>query len=58
MPKGKYISIITLNVNGVNAPKDTDQLNGFKDKTHIYAACKRHSLQTQIPIETESTRKE
>ena len=33
-----YISIIALNVNGLNAqPKDIDWLNGYKNKTHIYA---------------------
>jgi len=33
-----YISIITLNVNGLLLqPKDTDWLNGYKNKTHIYA---------------------
>ena len=36
-----YISIITLNVNGLNAPKDTDWLNGSKNKIHIYAVFKR-----------------
>ena len=30
-----FISTITLNVNGLNAP--TDWLNGYKNKTHIYA---------------------
>ena len=39
---GTYISIITLNVNGLNAPtKDIDWLNGYKNKTHIYAIYKR-----------------
>ena len=39
---GTYISIITLNVNGLNAPrKDTDRLNGYKNKTHIYGVYKR-----------------
>ena len=23
-------------------PKDTDWLNGYKNKTHIYAVCKTH----------------
>ena len=33
-----YISIITLNLNGLNAPtKDTDWLSGYKNKTHMYA---------------------
>ena len=37
-----YISIITLNVNGLNAPtKDIDWLNGYKNKTHIFAILKR-----------------
>ena len=39
---GTYILIITLNVNGLNAPtKNTDWLNGYKNKTKIYAANKR-----------------
>ena len=39
---GTYISIITLNVNGLNAPtKDIDWLNGYKNKTHIYTVYKR-----------------
>ena len=39
---GTYISIITLNVNGLNAPtKDIDWLNGYKNKTCIYVLYKR-----------------
>ena len=39
---GTYISIFTLNVNGLNAqPKDIDWLNGDKHKTHTYAVYKR-----------------
>ena len=39
---GTYISIITLTVNGLNAPtKRTGSLNGYKNKTHIYAVHKR-----------------
>ena len=38
---GTYISIITLNKNGLNTPdKDIDWLNGYKNKTHIYAVYK------------------
>ena len=34
MATGTYISIITLNVNGLNAPtKDTDWLNDYKKPT-------------------------
>ena len=37
-----YMSIITLNVNGLNDPtKDKDWLNGYKNKTHIYVVYKR-----------------
>ena len=38
---GTHIPIITLNVNGLNAPNKTDRLNGLKNKTHIYAVYKR-----------------
>ena len=35
---GTYILIITLNVTGLNAPtKDIDWLNGYTNKTRIYA---------------------
>ena len=39
---GTYISITTLNVNGLNAPtKGIDWLNEYKNKTHIHAVYKR-----------------
>ena len=39
---GTYISVTTLNGNGLNAPmKNTDSLNGYKNKTRIYAVHKR-----------------
>ena len=39
---GTYISIIALNVNGLNAPtKKRVALNGYKNKTHLYAVYKR-----------------
>ena len=40
-----YASIITLNVNGLNAPiKKHRMVNAFKkNKTHIYAVNKRHT---------------
>ena len=39
---GTYISIITLHVNVLNAPtKDIDWLNGYRNKTPIYAVYKR-----------------
>ena len=42
MATGSYLSIITLNVNGLNdEPKDKDWMNGYKNKTPIYAVYKR-----------------
>ena len=42
MAMGSYLSIITLNVNGLNAPtKDKDWLNGYKNKTPIYAVSEK-----------------
>ena len=39
---GTYISIITLNVmDEMLQSKDTDWLNGYKNKIHIYAVYKR-----------------
>ena len=39
---GTYILITTLNVNGIMLqPNDIDWLNGYKNRTHIYAAYKR-----------------
>ena len=52
MAIGTYISIITLNVNGLNAPtkRPRDWLNGHKVKTHIYAVYKKPTsdLKTHI----------
>ena len=39
-PIGTYVSIITLNVNRLNAPTKR-QTDGYKNKIHIYAAYKR-----------------
>ena len=53
MTIGTYILIITLNVNGFNAPpKDTDWLNGYKNKTHILST--RDPLQIERHIQTKS----
>ena len=51
MALGTYISIITLNVSGLNAPtKRKDRLNGYKNKTHIFAVYKKPTsdLKTHI----------
>ena len=55
MAIGICVSIITLNVNGLNATtKDTDWLNEYKNKTHIYAVYKKPTsdLKTHIEIQT------
>ena len=50
MAIGTYISIITLNVNGLKLqPKDTDWLNGSK-KRPIYMLSTRNPLQTSRHI--------
>ena len=41
MALGTYISIITLNVNGLNAPTKRHRVAGNKNKPHIYAVCKK-----------------
>ena len=42
MVMGSYLSIITLNINGLNAQsRDKDWLNGYKNKTPVYAVYKR-----------------
>ena len=38
---GTYILIITLNINRLNAPNKRHRLNGYKNKTGIYAGYKR-----------------
>ena len=44
-----YLSIITLNVNGLNAPiKDIGWLNGFKKKNHIHANYKTLTSDSKI----------
>ena len=52
MTKGTYSSIIILNVNGLNAPtKDTDWLNGYKNKTHIYAIFKKPMSDLKVHVD-------
>ena len=51
MAIGTYISIITLNVNGLNAPTKRNRLaEWIKNKTHIYAVYKKptSNLETHI----------
>ena len=49
MAIGTYISIITLNVNGLNAPiKRHRWLNPYKNKTHIYAVYKKPTSDSQV----------
>ena len=48
---GTYISIITSNVNGLNAPKDTDWRNRYKNKTHIYIVYKKPTSDQKAHID-------
>ena len=51
MAIGTYISIITLNVNGLNAPTKRHRLaEWLQNKTHIYAVYKKPNsdLRTHI----------
>ena len=50
---GTYISIITLNVNRLNAPtkKTTDWLNGYKNKTHIHSVYKKTTSDIKTHID-------
>ena len=42
MAIGTYISIITLNVNGLSAPTKRHRwLKGYKNKTYLYAVYKK-----------------
>ena len=49
-----YLSIATLNVNGLNAPIERYKVaEWIEKKTHIYAAYKRHTLDLET-LKTES----
>ena len=59
MPIGTYISIIILNVNGLNAPTKRHRLDEQIKKTRpIYKLSTRNPLQTSRYIQTESERME
>jgi len=54
MVTGSYLSIITLNVNGLNAPnQNKDWLDGYKNKT-LYMLSTRDPPQNKGHIQTES----
>ena len=46
---GSHISIITLNVNGLNAPTQTGWLGGYKNKTYTYVV---YMLSPMSPMDT------
>ena len=58
MAIGTYISIVVLNVNGLNAPTKIHRLSGYKNKSHIYILSTRNPLQTSRYIQTASGRME
>ena len=52
MAIGTYISIITLNVNGLLLqPKDKGFLIGYRNKTHLYAVYKRPTSDLGTPTD-------
>ena len=56
MATGSYLSVITLNVNGLNAqPKDKDWLNGYKNNTPIYAVYKRPQYMQETQLKSRDT---
>ena len=44
-----YLSIFTLNVNGLNAPIKRHRISDWIKKTHQYAVCKRLILDPKTP---------
>ena len=51
MTIGTYISITTLNVNGLNAPTKRHRLAEDKNKTQIYAVYKKPTLDLKTHID-------
>ena len=59
MAIGTYISILTLNVNGLNAPTKRHRLAEWIKKIRpIYMLSTRNPLQTKRHVQTESERME
>ena len=54
MAMNKYLLIITLNVNGLNAPITTEQLNEQENMTHIYMLSTRDTPQNKRYTQAES----
>ena len=54
MATGSYLSIITLNVNGLNAPAKRQRLAEWKQKQDPYICClQKTHLKPREPIQTE-----
>ena len=52
MAISKYLSIITLNVNGLNAPIKRQRVaDWIKNKTHLYATFKRLTSELKTHID-------
>ena len=51
MTQNPYLSIIPLNVNGLNAPIKRHRVSEWikKNKTHLFAVCKRPILDLRTP---------
>ena len=50
---GSHISIITLNVNGLNAPTQTGWLGGYKNKTYTYVVYMLSQTYGYLQIESK-----
>ena len=51
MARGSYLSIIPLNVNGLNSPiKRQERLNGYKNRTSIYDVYKRPTSSYRLKV--------
>ena len=54
MAKGSYLSIVTLNVNGLNAPTKRQRLAEWIKKRPLYMLSTRDPPQNKGHIQTES----
>ena len=54
MASGSYLSIIILNVNGLNAPTKRQTLAEWIQKQDLYICCQRDPPQNRGHIQTES----
>ena len=54
MAMNNYLSIITLNVNGLNAPIKRHRIDEWIRKHDPHICCLRETLENKTPTQTES----